>query len=67
MWNKAQIATFQRALAAAERWQPALDRLAEIAKYAPQFEDRIQELQLRASNVGNLARAALAASTTPTD
>lgn len=67
MWNKAQIAAFQRALAASDKWQPALDRLAEIAKYAPQFADRIAELQIRATNVGNLARVALAASTTPTD
>lgn len=67
MWTRNQLAAFQRALAASEKWEPAIERLAEIAKYAPQFEQRIQEISLRAQNVGNLARAALAASTTASD
>lgn len=67
MWNKAQIATFQRALAACQKWEPVLNRLGEIAKHSPQFADRIAELQLRAANVRNLAEAALTVSTTPSD
>lgn len=67
MWTKAQIAAFQRALAAGQKWEQSIERLAEVAKHAPQFAERIAELQVRAQNVLNLAQAALAASTTPVD
>lgn len=67
MWTRNQLAAFQRALAAYEKWLPMLEHLQELAKHAPQFADRITELSIRAENVGNLARSALAASTTPTD
>lgn len=59
MWTKQQIATFQRALAAAQKWEPVLEYLSELAKHSPQFADRVQELQIRAANVKNLAEAAL--------
>ena len=59
MWTKAQIATFQRALAASQKWEPVLEYLSELAKHSPQFADRVQELQIRAANVQNLANAAL--------
>lgn len=67
MWNKNQLAIFQRALAAAQKWQQSLDRLSEIAKHSPQFADRINELIIRANNVQNLAEAALTLSSTAAD
>jgi hypothetical protein len=59
MWSKQQVATFQRALAAAQKWQAALEHLQEIAKVSPEFEDRINELMIRATNVEALATIAL--------
>lgn len=59
MWTKQQIATFQRALAASQKWEKVLEYLSELAKHSPQFADRIAELQIRAANVQNLSNAAL--------
>lgn len=59
MWTKPQVATFQRVLATIDKHQPALDRLAEIAKHSPQFADRIADLQTRAANAKTLATVAL--------
>lgn len=66
MWTKAQLATFQKALAASQKWQQTLEYLSELAKHSPQFADRISELQIRANNVQNLAQAALTMSTATT-
>jgi len=63
MWTKQQMATFQRALAAAEKWKAALSKLEEIAKHSPAFADRIQELLVRAANAETLATVALQAYT----
>lgn len=64
MWSKAQVATFQRAIAAAQKWAPALEKLGEIAKHSPAFADRIAELRTRADYVETLATVALAADST---
>ncbi len=64
MWTKAQVATFQRALAAAQKWRPALEKLSEIAKYSPAFADRIAELRIRAEYAETLATVALSADAT---
>ena len=61
MWSKAQIATFQRALAASQKWQTTLGHLQELAKHSPAFEDRVNDLVLRATNVETLATIALSA------
>lgn len=61
MWNKSQIASFQKALAGALKLKPAVAKLAELARFVPQFEDRIRALQLRLENAESLATIALAA------
>lgn len=66
MWNKQQVAKFQSALALVEKHQPALDKLAEIAKHAPEFNDRVQQLLTRAENVKRLASVAITADPTGT-
>lgn len=60
MWNKTQIASFQRGLAAAEKVAPAVAKLEELAKHMPQFEDRIRTLALRLENAKTIAGIALA-------
>ncbi len=64
MWTKTQVATFQRALAAAQKWQPALAKLGEIAKHSPAFADRIAELRTRAEYAETLATVALSVDAT---
>jgi hypothetical protein len=61
MWNKQQTATFQKALAAMDGLEAAISHLQEIAKVAPQFADRIDDLALRAENVRTLSTVALSA------
>lgn len=60
MWTKAAVAAHQRALATAEKWEAPLARLAELAKYAPAFADRVKELQVRRDNLHQLSATALA-------
>jgi hypothetical protein len=65
VWNKTQIAAFERALAAMGKACPACDALAEIAKHSPEFADRVKELQTRAENTKTLATVALQAKSLP--
>lgn len=60
MFTKQQVATFQRTLAAAAKWQAALEKLQEIAKHNPQFADRVADLKVRAENATLMAQTALA-------
>ena len=60
MWSKPQVAAFQRTLAASEKWSSALAKLADVARHAPQFADRVKELEVRAENARLLAQTALA-------
>lgn len=67
MWTRQQLTAFQKVLAGTNKRIPQLEHLAEMAKYAPQFADRITELAIRAANLKNLSEYALTQSTTPTD
>ena len=67
MWTRAQLATFSKVLAGSQKRIPQLEHLAELAKYAPQFADRVTELAIRAANLKNLSEYALTQSTTPSD
>lgn len=67
MWTKAQLATYQKVLAGSAKRLPQLEHLAEMARYAPQFADRVAELAIRAANLKNLAEYALTQSTMPVD
>lgn len=64
MWTKTQVATFQRTLAAAQKWRPALEKLGEIAVHSPAFADRIAELRARAEYAETLATVALSVDST---
>lgn len=60
MWTKAQTAAFQRAVAAADKHQKALDALQEIAKISPVFADRVKDLIDLHEHTRTLAETALA-------
>lgn len=60
MWTKAQTAAFQRAIAAADKHQRALDALVEIAKVSPAFADRVKDLVDLHEHTRVLAETALA-------
>jgi hypothetical protein len=64
MWTKQQVQKFQQALALVDKHQPALDKLVEISKHAPEFADRVQQLVTRAENVRRLASVAITADPT---
>lgn len=60
MWTPKQVKEFQRALAVAEKWKDAVAHLAQVAKHAPAFEGRVEQLRLMRDNLEALAAAALA-------
>lgn len=60
MWTKAMVAGHQRAKAVAEEWEDKLAHLAEIAKHAPAFAERVKELQVMRDNLHQLTATALA-------
>lgn len=60
MWSKAQVATFQRAIATAEQHEDAIRRLEAIARQAPALADRVAELRAMRDNLHAVASAALA-------
>lgn len=45
MWTKAQVRAFQNGLNVAQKWEEPLNRLAEIAKHAPAFAERVEQLK----------------------
>jgi phage protein D len=60
MWERAKLAAFQRAIAAAEKWKPMIAHLQELAKHVPAFKQRVDDLEVMrqtAENVGKLAVA----------
>lgn len=60
MWDRAKLAAFQRAIAAAEKWRPMIEHLRELAKHVPAFAQRIEDLETMratAESVGKLAVA----------
>lgn len=59
VWTKAQVRNFTLVIGQAERWRPALERLAEMGKLNPAFRDRIKELADRAENAELQAKTAL--------
>jgi sulfur transfer protein SufE len=59
VWNPNQTKVFERALAAAESWEQKIAVLLQMAKYAPQFAERIRELAARTENVKMLSTVAL--------
>ena len=61
MFTATQIKVFQKALAQAEKWEPMISRLEQMAVYSPAFADRIREIRIRADNLKMLATIALAA------
>jgi len=59
VWNKTQIAAFQRGLATAEKLAPSVAKLEQLAAHMPQFADRIRTLALRLENAKTIATIAL--------
>lgn len=60
MWTKPAVAAHQRALAVAQKWDEPLQRLEQMAKFAPAFAERIKELRVMRDNLHQLAATALA-------
>lgn len=60
MWTRTQVATFQRALATAEKYDEPLRRLEQIAQYAPAFADRVRQLRTLRDTLHQISAAALA-------
>jgi hypothetical protein len=60
MWTKAQVQTFQRALAAARKYDEPLRRLEAIAQHAPAFADRVRQLRITRDTLEQIAATALA-------
>lgn len=60
MWTKAAVAAHQRAKAVAEKHADALRRLAEMAKHAPAFEQRVKELSDMRDHLESMTAIALA-------
>lgn len=44
MWTRAQVGTFQRGLATAQKWAEAVEMLKKLAQITPAFADRVQQL-----------------------
>lgn len=59
MWTPDQRRKFEKAKAASVKWKPAIQKFQELAKFAPRFQDRIEQLALRAENNEALATLAL--------
>lgn len=59
MFTPAQRAAFAKALAAADKMQPVLDRLREMAKYSPLAAERLRELQARADYIRGVSEAGI--------
>lgn len=60
MWTPKQVKEFQRALAVAQKWKEPIEHLQQIAKHAPAFEGRVEQLRLMRDNLEALSAAALA-------
>lgn len=60
MFTKAQVQSFSKALAGAEKYEPMIERLAQIAERSPQFKDRIDALRVKLEHAKAVAQIALA-------
>lgn len=59
MWNKTQLAAFERVVASCREREPKLVALETLAQSAPQFADRVAEIRARHDHARTLAEVAL--------
>lgn len=60
MWTNAQQKAFERAIATCEANRAKLERLEEIAKVAPAYEQRVKDLRTQFDYLETMAKTALA-------
>ena len=60
MWSRPAISAMQRGLATCRKHEPMLERLEQMAKYAPTFAEQIREMRVLCDNLRHLAETGLA-------
>ena len=60
MWTKAQVRAHQQAKATAQKWEPAIARLEEMAKHNPALAERVKELRDMRDQLDLMTSTALA-------
>lgn len=59
MWNKSQVATFERVVSSCREREERLRALERLAESSPQFADRVAEIRARHDLAKTLAEVAL--------